>query len=257
MRIHDEELSEISRYLKNLGHVRLEDKEPQFRSYLRAVERYRKLTPSDRILEIGTGTGWFPLLCAMNNIQCKGLEISPTLIEHAREWGRKYGLEPDIELGNIEESDVGDDEYDVIIASSVFEHVERWRPALKRVYQALRPGGVLFFESTNKFSLTSGECHLPLYGWLPDAFRYWLRRRIHGDDIMKLGIDFNQFTYWGLRREFRSLGFSQVHDRIDAADSDHVSAAWKRRVVLLAKKSRVVKAVSLTFADVTRFLCVK
>jgi len=249
--------SDVKRYLASFADLRLEDKEAHFRSYLRAVQPYKRIDAATRFLEIGTGIGWFPLLCRQKGLACKGLEISPHLVEFARELGRRYGLEPDIEVGNIEEADIGRQQYDVIIASSVFEHVEHWRAALQKVYDALRPGGVLFFESTNKLSLTSGEFWLPLYGWCPNRLRYWLRRRLQGQDIMQLGIDFHQFTYPRLRHEFQRLGFARIYDRVEMADPAAVSAAWKRWVVRAAKRSRLAKAVALTFADVTRFLCLK
>ena len=69
------------------------------------------------------------------------------------EIGKRNGIVPDIELGNVEDTDIGKDRYDVIIASSVFEHVEYWRRGLEKVYTALKPNGALFFESTNKYML--------------------------------------------------------------------------------------------------------
>ncbi|MGA2770181.1 MAG: hypothetical protein ABSG26_05135 [Bryobacteraceae bacterium] len=55
-----------------------------------------------------------------------------------------------------------------------------------------------------EFSFVSSEYRgVPLYGWLPNALRYRLRVAVHAPDIMKLGIDFNQFTYFGLRRVFK------------------------------------------------------
>jgi 2-polyprenyl-3-methyl-5-hydroxy-6-metoxy-1,4-benzoquinol methylase len=257
MRVEHEELSDVTRYIRTYQATRLEEKETHFRSYMQAVERFRSVNASTQILEIGTGTGWFPLLCQRKGLQCKGLEISPQLVAHARKLGAEYGLDPDIELGNIEESDIGFESFDIIIASSIFEHVEHWRAGLERVCRALRPGGVLFFESTNKFSLTSGEHWFPLYGWYPNRVRYWLRRRLQGDDIMKLGIDFHQFTYPTLRKEFRKLGFSEIHDRVDLAIPAKVSAGWKRWPTALAKRSRLLKPVALTFSDTTRFVCVK
>jgi SAM-dependent methyltransferase len=224
---------------------------------MRALQPYKKIDTNTAILEIGTGTGWFPLLCKQKNLKCKGLEISPQLVQYARDLGKQYGIEPDIELGNLEETDIGRERYDVIIASSVFEHVQCWRTGLAKIYAALKPDGAMFWESTNKFSFTSGEHWFPLYGWLPNQARYALRKRLQGEDIMRLGIDFHQFRYPLLRREFNRLGFRHIHDRVDMADPDHVSAGWKVWVVNGAKRNRAVRALALTFADVTRFICIK
>lgn len=257
MQIHSGALADVCRYIDNNRHVMLQDHLPTLDSYFQRVSRFIRVDPGTRILEIGIGTGWFPILCKARGLFCKGLDISPQLVEYARELGRKNGIEPDIEVANIETYPLGREQYDLIIASSVFEHVENWREAMKKVYEALKPSGVLFFESTNKFSLTSGEFHFPLYGWLPDQWRYRLRITRQGPDIMKLGIDFNQFTYPLLRRTFRKLGFKEIHDRVALANPDTISAWWKRSAVLLGKRSQLLRELVLSFADATTFVCVK
>ncbi len=256
MRIHAETLSDVTRYIDNKRHLSLDDMRPEYESYLRLVRRFVGLTPETRILEIGSGTGWFPLLCARDGWRCKGIEISIQLVEYARELGARYGLEPDIDLANIEECDIGENLYDAIFANSVFEHIEHWRTALDRIYRALRPRGMFFFTSSNKYSIVSHEYALPFYGWLPDAWRHRLRVARQGPDIMKLGIDFNQFTYPGLRRAFRQAGFSECHDRIELADPDRF-ASWKRAVLQLAKSVAPLKETLLTFCDSTLFVCIK
>ncbi len=256
MQIHHEELSDVVRYLDTHRHLSIEDHRQQFNNYLRLIRRHIMIDEDTRILEIGTGTGWFPIMCKMQGIACKGLEISPQLVEHAREWGRSLGVEPDIEVGNIEEADVGDNEFDVIVAFSVFEHVERWREGLARVYKALKPGGVLVFGSTNKFG-PSGEFDFPFYGWLPDRLRYRLRIAYQGPDIMKLGIDFNQFTYPRLRRAFREAGFREVYDRVEIGDPSYTKKFLRRQMLRACKTLPLVKHVALTFIKGTDFVCVK
>jgi SAM-dependent methyltransferase len=258
VRVWQEELCDTVRYLETHKDERLEDKRAQYEGYLRPIRKFRPVDARTRMLEVGTGTGWFPTLAKMDGLRCTGLEISPQLIEFARERGRKYGVEPDIELGNLEATDLGESRYDVIIASNIFEHVEYWRKGVANLYRALTPGGAMFFESTNRFSFVSGEwTHFPLYGWWPDWVRYRVRIRAQGPDIMKLGIDFHQFTHGVLRREFERAGFSRIYDRIEIADEEFVSSRFRRTLVSGARRSRLVKALALTFADVTRFVCVK
>jgi SAM-dependent methyltransferase len=257
MKIYHEELSDVTRYIQNHKGNSLDHYEHQYQGYLRPIEQLTRIDSSTRILEVGTGPGWFPILCKMRGLQCKGLEISPQLIEYAKEWGRSLGVDPDIELGNLEDSSIGDSAYDIIITSNVFEHVEDWRKGVRRVYAALKPGGVMFFESTNKFSFTSGEYSFPLYGWLPDSMRYKMRIAAQGPDIMKLGIDFHQFRHSLLRREFQRIGFTKVLDRVEIAREDMVSSGFRRAVVRASRQIRPLKALALTFSDATRFLCVK
>jgi SAM-dependent methyltransferase len=257
MKVHSESLPDVTRYIQTHTCLNLQDKTQEFERIFRFISTVRPPGPETRILEIGVGTGWFPLLCMANGLNCKGLEISRQLIDVAMETGRANGLVPDIELGNVEETDLGTGLYDVVVASSVFEHIEFWLPALQKIYAALKPGGMLFFESSNKFSIISVEYRkLPFYGWLPDRLRYRFRVLVQGPDIMKLGIDFNQFTYPGLRRVFGKLGFRTIYDRVDLAQPDRMSA-WKRTLMALAKRNALARALLLSFVEATTFVCVK
>lgn len=259
MQIHYEELPDTNRYIKNKNQETADEAtiEANFERYLRPIRNHKAIDKNTRILEIGTGPGWFPIFCKLSGLQCKGLEISPQLVEYARQLGLRHGVECDVEVGNVEETDLGRNQYDIIIASNLFEHVQHWELGLSRVYEALKPGGVLFFESTNKFSLTSGEYSFPLYGWLPNRVRYRLRVAKQGPDIMKLGIDFNQFTHPELRRQLNKCGFSRVFDRIEMADERFTSTLWRRWIVKVSRKVPLAKALALTFAEATRFLCIK
>jgi SAM-dependent methyltransferase len=148
--------------------------------------------------------------------------------------------------------------YDVVIANSVFEHVEYWRKGLTAIHRALKPGGVMFFESTNKWSITSGEVPwMPCYGFMPNWLRYGFRKVVHGRDIMQNGIDFHQFTYRGLRRAFREIGFSKFHDRVALVDPSQVQSPLKRSVLQICKSNVVVRSTVLTFFETTTFVCVK
>jgi SAM-dependent methyltransferase len=257
MKAHQEDLSDVTRYIHNQSHRKLEDHEATFDVYIRSIKRHHSVDAGTKMLEIGTGTGWFPVMCKLRGLNCKGLEISRQLIEFAHELGSQYGVVPDIEWGNAEETDLGSDVYDVILGQSVWEHIEEWELATERVFRALKPGGVFVFSSTSKWSFTSDEYKFPLYGWLPDPVRYRLRMAVHGPEVMKLGIDFNQFRYSKLRKTFKRIGFSEVYDRVDLARIDEVTTPLRRFAVQASKSSALIKGVVLTFADATNFVCVK
>jgi len=256
MQIHHEILAETTRYLQHEG-KRLEDKEGQYQNYLRLIRKVHPVDADTRILEVGTGTGWFPILCKLRGLSCRGLEISPQLIESAFEIGKAHGVDPDIELGNLEDTDLGRNEYDVVVAACVFEHVEHWHRGLEKVYAALKPGGAFLFISTNKFFIGYNEYPWNFYGWLPDPLRYRFRIWKAGPEIMKLGIDFNQFRHSQLEQAFRKVGFRKVLDRIDIVNPDEVSTGTKRLVLKICRTLGPVGKLALTFADATLFVCVK
>jgi SAM-dependent methyltransferase len=259
MKIHHAELSDVVRYVDSHKSISLEDKRSDFDALTKIIKRYKPINQDTRLLEVGIGTGWFGILCKSEGIVYKGLEISPHLVEYARAFGRRCGLEPDIQLGNIEEVDLGTAQYDIVVASATFEHVERWQDGLRQVFNALKPGGLLYFYSSNKFSLRSSEFDFPLYGWLPDRWRYALRKSRQGEDIMELGIDFNQFTYFQLRRFFKRLGFSAVMDRVDVLDPDNLNhpTLHKRALLKVLQRCPPLRHAALLFTTGTLFVCIK
>ena len=258
MQIHHEALSDVDAYLAKTSSLTLEDKRPEYERLLRYAGAYHAITPETRMLEVGTGIGAVPILAKLNGLNLKGLEISPQLIAHAKAWGRQLGVDPDIELENLETANLGEACYDVIICSSVFEHVEYWYDGVAKVYRALKPGGVMFWESTNKWTIKSGEYPPMLfYGWLPDWARYRLRSRIHGPDIMKLGIDFHQFRYGQLSKAFKKIGFSQVHDILDFTEADRFPSPLKRRLIRLAQRHWLFRKLFLFQFPTTTFVLVK
>jgi len=259
MEIHQDNLSDIDRYILKRQNIRLESKHRDFEMIMKRIAAFKDIHPNAEFLELGIGTGWFLILCKKKGISCKGIEISPQLVEFAHQFGRQNDVEPDIELGNIEEADIGRSRYDVIIASSTFEHVERWRTGLEKVYAALKPGGLFYFESSNKFSLKSAEYKFPLYGWLPNSWRYRLRIARQGEDIMKLGIDFNQFTYFKLRRFFKQLGYGSIYDRLQIFCLSNATNPSRKKKTVMKFINRIepLRQLALLFASTTVFICLK
>jgi 2-polyprenyl-3-methyl-5-hydroxy-6-metoxy-1,4-benzoquinol methylase len=248
----------IAEYLQE-KQITIEHSKENFTSMMKEIKRFKEINQSTLMLEIGVGSGWFQILCAMEGVACRGLEISQQLIDYAQEYSKQYGVELYMDLGDIEESDIGTSKYDIIIADSVFEHVKNWQKGLKRIFAALRPGGLLYFVSTNKFSFKSGEYNFPLYGWLPDNWRYRLRVARQGENIMEWGIDFHQFTHFQLRQFFSKSGFSRVFDLIDVLDPDNLNhpTPQKRLFLKTVKKFRLLKHLALLFAPGTHFICIK
>jgi 2-polyprenyl-3-methyl-5-hydroxy-6-metoxy-1,4-benzoquinol methylase len=258
MEIHHN-IQHVKDFIEQQNRFKLEDIEPQFQNIMRRIKKFKGINIDTKLLEVGSGSGWFLVLCKKNGILCEGLEICPEFVEFAQEFGRRYGIELDIKLENIEVADIGKSKYDIILALSTFEHVEHWQMGMKKVFDALRPGGLLYFCSTNKFSLGSGEYRFPLYGWLPDKWRHYIRTFRRGKDIMKLGIDFNQFTYFRLREFFVDLGFSNVLDQFEIIDPCDLirRSFWKRISLRMIKKFKLLKLFGLIFSPGTLFICIK
>jgi SAM-dependent methyltransferase len=231
-----------------------------FDYYTRLIGRYRSLEGA-QMLEIGAGVGWFEVFCELHGLDCEGIDHHPDNIAAAMALGREHGVTPRVQLADATAFDYGRERWDVIFATSLFEHIRDPFPLLARVYDALTPGGAFFFYSTNKWSLRSGEYpDFPLYGWWPYAVRERIRVRVHTPSIVTgAGIDFNQFTYWGLRRDFRRLGYTRILDRVDLLEPDELreSRSGKQLAVRAVKAMPPLTALARAFAGGNTFLCVK
>lgn len=258
MEIHHEALSDVERYMEKQTAEPIDRYADRTDEFLWHLTRFgRKLDGSSLIADVGPGIGWFPILATERGIRCRGIEISPQLVELGRKIAAGRGVDVDLQVGNLETTDLGENVYDGIIAANVLEHVEDWRAAVRNIYRALKPGAAFYFESVNRWYPRSPEYPpVPFYGWLPNPLRFAIRKAAQGADIMKLGIDFNQFTHPALRREFRRVGFSEIYDRVDLADVSKLSGL-KGWVAAAGKKSRLMKAAALAASDATRFICVK
>jgi hypothetical protein len=88
MKIYYEKLSDVQRYLDNNKDIGLDEKKTIYTSILRTVRRFKPVDSNTRMIEVGTGTGWFLLLCQLDGLRCKGLEISPPVDSTGeRNWG--------------------------------------------------------------------------------------------------------------------------------------------------------------------------
>ena len=258
MEIHHEALSDVDRYMEKQQALPFERYQARTSDFLEFLTRFgQKLDGDSLIADVGPGIGWFPILATERGIPCRGIEISPQLVELGRKIAAERGVDVDLRLGNLETIPMGDEVFDGVIAANVLEHVEDWRAAVRNIYRSLKPGAAFYFESVNRWYPRSPEYPpLPFYGWLPNALRFAVRKKMQGPDIMKLGIDFNQFTHPVLRREFEKVGFTQIYDRVDLANVDRLSGI-KRFLAASGKKSGLMKTVALTVSDATRFICVK
>ena len=163
MKIYDY-LKTVENYIDINKYIKIEEKKNDFQTIMNYIRRFKKVDSNTKILEIGSGLGWFLIICKMMGFNCEGIDISPQLIRFAKNLGKKYDIDLNVKLGNIEKIDISKSKYDIIIASVVFEHVKLWQKGIKNVYNALKPGGVFFFSGPNKFALKNGEFYFPFYG---------------------------------------------------------------------------------------------
>ncbi len=105
------------------------------------------ITPDLQVLEIGCGTGYFTRELQKTGAAITAIDISPDLLEKARnEIGQPnitFKIENAYELNSL-----ADNCFDTIVGSSVLHHLEIEK-ALKQFHRVLKPGGSLYFTEPN------------------------------------------------------------------------------------------------------------
>lgn len=111
----------------------------------------RLIKRTDRILEIGSGSGLGSILLGQHCEHVTGLELKKTEIEEARSINRRKNVE--FVLGDLFELD-SSDLYDVVIALDVIEHmpVEKGRELVGAMVRHLKPTGMLIIGTPSIYS---------------------------------------------------------------------------------------------------------
>ena len=146
-------------------------------AYTYSLGRTRSyLRPTDRVLEVGCGTGSTALLLAENVGQITASDVSANMIRIAE--GKAH--EQDVTNVEFVTADVLDDaikgeSYDVVLALNLLHLLEDLPAALRRINSFLKPGGLFISKTvcpfgkdvTFKFRLM--RLALPVMQWLGKA----------------------------------------------------------------------------------------
>ncbi|MGY8680433.1 class I SAM-dependent methyltransferase [Bradyrhizobium sp. UFLA05-153] len=100
-----------------------------------------------RLLDVGCGTGVVAITAARRGAKVRGLDLSPVLLERAREHAGLIQLDIDFTEGDAENLPYGDGEFDVVL--SQFGHMFAPRPeiAIGEMLRVLKPGGTIAFST--------------------------------------------------------------------------------------------------------------
>ncbi len=133
-----------------------------------------------RVLEAGIGTG-INLTCYPQGIELTGIDVSPRMMERARERARRLGLPVDFRLMDVEHLDFPDASFDYVVATLVFCSVDDPIRGLRELGRVVKPEGlILLLEHVRSENAVLGP--------LMDLGNHFTRPFM-GDDINRRTVD--------------------------------------------------------------------
>ena len=146
-----------------------------FRRFLNRLEGWAPR----RVLDAGSGPGDFALYLARRfpTADVLGIEISEPRVRRSAEAAERLGIgNVTFERGDLERLDRAD-EFDLVCAIDVLEHLPEQQGALDRLSGSLRPGGRAFLHLP-----TTRERPVPLHSHL-EEFHRWAEAEHVADEL--------------------------------------------------------------------------
>jgi ubiquinone/menaquinone biosynthesis C-methylase UbiE len=131
--------NERSRGFENAQGIRIERQHEAWLAFLREALG----PPSRRILDVGTGTGFLALLAAELGHEVKGLDLSPGMVERAKELAGERGLKAKFAIADAEGLPEKEGSYERVINRNVLWTLPEPERALADWFRVLEPGGSL------------------------------------------------------------------------------------------------------------------
>ncbi len=114
-----------------------------------AAELVRRASPraGQRVLDVACGTGVVAVTAARLGARVTGLDLTPELLERARENARIAGVEIEWHQGDVEQLPFTDGTFDMVL--SQFGHIFAPRPdvAIAEMLRVLKPGKTIAFST--------------------------------------------------------------------------------------------------------------
>ena len=96
-----------------------------------------------RILDVGTGTGFFAILLAELGHCVTGIDLTPAMLEEARETAAQLGIRAEFTQMNAQELTFSDNSFDVVLSRNLTWTLPDPEKAYSEWCRVLKPGGIL------------------------------------------------------------------------------------------------------------------
>ena len=128
------------------------------------------------MLDLGTGTGFFAFVFAAKGHEATGIDLTPDMIERARETVNILGLDATFNVMDAERPEFDPESFDVLVTRNLTWTLPHLEEAYREWYKLLKPGGVLInFDADYSAALEEeDEIELPenhAHKLVPDYMR--------------------------------------------------------------------------------------
>ena len=112
-----------------------------------------------KILDVGTGPGFFSIIMALKNHDVTGIDITPEMIEQAKNNALYYEANVDFRLVKDNELPFDECEFDLVICRDVIWNLKEPIPYLKELNRVLKKGGrIIYFDANWYLYLYDKDC---------------------------------------------------------------------------------------------------
>ena len=161
--------------------------------------------PPARLLDLGCGTGWTTEFFARSGYDVLGVDIAEDMIRLAKESRDPLGL-PNLRYETSDYENLSfNNEFDVAIFFDSLHHAEDEELALRRAFQALKPGGICIAKEPGK-----GHHDAPGSQWAIERFGTH-EKDMPPEHIIELAlrVGFREFRVFPHPAELSAIVFEQ------------------------------------------------
>jgi 2-polyprenyl-3-methyl-5-hydroxy-6-metoxy-1,4-benzoquinol methylase len=115
------------------------------------------------LCELGCGSGWMTRFAARHGVRAAGYDISPEMIEIARDQAEAENLDVHFETADMEQLDLGR-RFEACLVYDALHHSPRADLVLATAHRALEPGGRLLLAEPNWKHRFQGRVAADQYG---------------------------------------------------------------------------------------------
>lgn len=111
-----------------------------------------------RILDIGTGTGFFACILAAEGHETIGIDLTPDMVRHAEHMASVLGLDVGFRIMDAEKPEFEPESFDVLVTRNLTWTLPHVGKAYREWYRLLKSGGVLInFDADYNAALEDEE----------------------------------------------------------------------------------------------------